>query len=157
MARAQTVHGARAKLIIDGTLQGSFSNVSYGLTYDMQPIYTLGRFSPAEIVPVGQEAIAISATGFRIVGNGPHVAAKVPKLQDLLQHEDIELTIEDRQTNQATFKVVGVRPTGYTTAIGARGVQEITVNFLGIRQSDESDGNEGQSESAGATNILDGS
>lgn len=161
MGQAKTMHGARAKLaIVSGTdfkVVGLFSNVSYGVTYDMQPIYILGKHAPAEIVPTGQEAVTVTATGFRIVDNGPHVAGKVPKLQDLLNHEDLGLAIIDRQTGRTIMQVFNVRPTGYQTTVGARGVQEITVNFIGIRIQDESGD---QSETAGeqsATDITDGS
>lgn len=160
MSQAKTMHGARAKLGImdpvtgDVRIVGLFSNVSYGVAYDMQPIYTLGRFSPAEIVPTGQEAVSVTATGFRIVDNGPHVAAKVPKLQDLLNHEDLSLALIDRQTGKQIMTVFNVRPTGYQTTVGARGVQEITVNFIGIKIEDESGD---QEETPGATSIIDGS
>jgi len=159
MGQARTMHGARAKLaIVDPTgsfkVVGLFSNVSYGVTYDMQPIYILGKHAPGEIVPTGQEAVTVTATGFRVVDNGPHVAGKVPKLQDLLMMDDLGLAIIDRQTGKTVMQVFNVRPTGYQTTVGARGVQEITVNFIGIRIQDESGD---QNEEGSATDISDGS
>lgn len=145
---AKTMHGARAKLVVDGKVLGIFSAVSYGVTYDAQPVYSLGRFSPQEISLVAQEAISVQASGFRIIDAGPHGDVKVPKLQDLLNHTDISLAVLDRQTGKTILNVVGVRPTGYTANLASRALSEIQVNFLGLRQDDEAGA---QDESAGAT------
>jgi hypothetical protein len=150
--QAQTFHGARAKIRIGGNLVGIFNSCSYGLAYDIQPIYTLGRFSPAELVPTGQEAISCSCTGFRIVDKGPHVVAGLPFLQDLLNSEDTVITLEDRQTGKNIAVIEGIRAQSYQTAVNARGVQEITVSFIGLRISDESGIN---AESEGASNLTD--
>lgn len=141
---AKTMTGARAQLIVadstskEGKVVGIFSNVSWGLALDQQPIYVLGRYSPAETVYTAQEAINVTATGFRAVDAGPHVSAKVPKLQDLMNHEYMELAVFDRQTNQRIAKIHSVRPTGYSTSVAARGIQEVTVNFIGLLVDDES-------------------
>ena len=140
---ANTIHGARAKLFIDGKACGIFNSVNYSLAYDMQPVYILGRFSPSEIVATGQEAINIAASGFRIFDRGPHVSAKVPHLQDLLGLGEISLAIEDRENpGKPIMTVVGVKVQGYSTSINARAVQEISVTFIGLRLSDESGSND---------------
>jgi hypothetical protein len=148
--KAKTMHGSRAQLYINGQIVGVFNNVSYGVNYDANPIFVLGRFSAAEIALTGMEPIGVTATGFRVVDNGPYVVASVPRLQDLLNHEDISLSIWDRQTNKMIMTVVGVRPTGYSSSIAAKAVSDLTVNFMGLSMSDENDPN-GQDESPGAT------
>lgn len=141
---ARTMTGARAQLIVadatteDGKVVGIFNNISWGLAYDAQPIYVLGRYSPAETVYTAQEAVNVSATGFRAVDAGPHVSAKVPNLADLMNHEYMELAVFDRQSNQQICKIHSVRPTGYSTSLAARGVQEVTINFIGLLVDDES-------------------
>lgn len=156
MTAAKTLTGARAQLIVTdpttntGKVVGIFSNVSWGLAYDAQPIYVLGRYSPAETVYTAQEAVNVSATGFRVMDAGAHVSAKVPNLKDLMAHEYMELAIFDRQTNQMTAKIHSVRPTGYSTSLSARGVQEVTVNFIGLLVDDESTEN---SEVPGASDL----
>ena len=97
MAPPKTLHGARATLSIDGKIVGLYSQVSYGVQYDVQPAYILGRHSPGELVYTAQEPVQISCTGFRVFNNGPHGDAKVPKLQDLLNHSDISISVFDRQ------------------------------------------------------------
>ena len=144
------MHGSRAQVMIDGKIIGIFTNVSYGVRYDANPVHILGRFSAAEIVLSGMEPISVDATGFRVVDNGPYKVASVPRLQDLLNHEDITLAIFDRQSGEQIMTVVGVRPTGYSTSVASRGIQDLTVNFMGLRLSDENDPN-GQDETPGAT------
>ena len=155
--QAQTFHGSRAKLLIDGEVIGIFNNVSYGVNYDANPIHILGRFSPAEIVLTGQDAITVQASGFRIIDKGPYnkiQGAKVPQLQDLLNHEDISLAVIDRQTGKQIMSVVGVRPTGFNSTLNARGVTEIQVTFVGTVLSDEEgDQQEGGSGDAAPTSL----
>lgn len=148
--RAKTMHGSRAQVMIDGQVIGIFNNVSYGVKYDANAIYVLGAFSAQEIVLSGMEAISVDCSGFRVVDNGPYNVASVPRLQDLLNHEDITLAIFDRQSGKQIMTVIGVRPTGYSTSVAARGLQDLSVNFMGLRLSDENDPN-GQDESPGAT------
>ena len=58
--KAKTMHGSRAQLIIDGSIVGIFNSCSYGVTYDAQAIYVLGRFNAAEIALTGMEAVGLS-------------------------------------------------------------------------------------------------
>lgn len=154
---AKVMTGARAQLIVTdpttntGKVVGIFNNVSWGLAYDAQPIYILGRYSPAETVYTGQEPVSISATGWRAVDSGPHVAAKVPNLLDLMNHEYMELAVFDRQTNKMIAKIHSVRPTGYSTSVAARGVQEVSVSFIGLLVDDESTTN---AELPGASDLA---
>lgn len=148
--KAKTMHGSRAQVMIDGQIIGIFTNVSYGVRYDANAVHVLGRFSAAEIVLSGMDPISVDCTGFRVVDNGPYKVASVPRLQDLLNHEDITLAIFDRQSGKQIMTVIGVRPTGYNTSVAARGLQDLTVNFMGLVISDENDPN-GQDESPGAT------
>lgn len=146
-------HGARAQLIVNGKIVGIFTSCQWGVNYDAIPSFILGRYSAAEITYTGQEAISVTATGFRVVDNGAYVAAGLPKLQDLMTHEDIALSLFDRQTGKQIFTVVGVRPTGYTSGTAARSVSDFTVNYLGLRAEDESGS---QGEAAGSSDLLSG-
>lgn len=145
MAPPKVMSGARAKLgFLDpasgkATYVGIFNNVSFGLTYDAQPAYVLGRYSPADIDYTAQEPVNLTASGWRVFQHGAHVEGHVPNLKDLLTHEYLTLTIVDRQNpnvNLHTFRQV--RPTGYSTTISARNLEEITVTFMGILVDDES-------------------
>jgi hypothetical protein len=154
MAQQQILNGARAQLIVNGKIVGLFTSCQWGVTYDAVPSYILGRYSPAEITYTGQEAISVTATGFRVVDNGAYVAAGLPKLQDLMTHSDIALALYDRQTGKQIFTVVGVRPTGYSSGTAARSISDFTVNYLGLRAEDESGA---QGEGSGASDLTSGS
>jgi hypothetical protein len=148
MSAPKVMNGARAKMgIYDPTtglthIVGLFNNVSYNMTYEAQPAYILGRFSPAEIDYTSMDVVSITCSGFRVVHHGPHVEAGVPKLQDLLLSDYISLAIIDRQQEAlgldgriAIFK--NCRATGYSTTISARNLEEITVTFVGLAVDDE--------------------
>lgn len=137
-ATTRTMTGARAILNVGGTPMGTFSTFSYSYALDVEHIYTLGAFSAQEIVYTAQGPVACQATGWRAIEQGPHVQGKVPKLQDLLNHQYITLTVLDRQTNKIIGKVENVRPTGYSTQVSARQAEEVSVSFTGTIVSDES-------------------
>jgi hypothetical protein len=147
--KSKTMHGARAQLSIAGKIVGVFNSVSYGIQYDANPVYVLGRFNAAEIALTGMEPVSVTAQGFRVVENGPYVVSNVPMLQELLNHEDIILSLFDRQSGKEIMTVVGVRPTGYTTDVAARGLQSLSVSFMGLSLSDEAGD---QDEEKSATN-----
>jgi hypothetical protein len=147
MAPPKVFHGARAIFqILDpntGIPQtvGIFDNCSYGLAYTVQPAYILGRFSAAELGYTAQEPVNITCAGWRVIGAGPHAAAAVPHLQDLLFHEYITMQVVDRQTGNPIATFQSVRPTGYNTSIQARQLETDTINFMGILVDDESGDN----------------
>jgi hypothetical protein len=161
MAKSRVMHGARAVLWVGTTPVGIFNNVSYQVMYDVSPAYILGRFSAAELVYTGAEVIGISATGFRVMKNGPFsvmdqqsASRLVPKLQELMTYEDIVISLHDRSEADPEkgliMNVTSVKPAGFSSSVGARGLQEVTVNMQGLHYSDE----EGDSvESAGASQL----
>jgi len=143
--QAQTLTGARAKLYINETLIGLGTDVSWSLPYGMEPVHTLGRYEPQEIVPVSQEAIEVSVNGMRVVNFGPHVgfdgteatAKIVPVLLDLLNNKDVTIRIEDRQTGKVIMRVAQCRSRGYSSQVGAKGMVTYSMQFIGIRVTDE--------------------
>lgn len=152
MATGKIMHGARAQVIMNGRTVGIFTNVSYGAALDVQPAFILGRFSPAELAYTAAEPIGITASGWRVVGHGPYTASggNMPKIQDLLTAEDMTFALYDRQTDQLIMRVVGVRHAGFNTAVAPRALEEMTLNFVGLRFSDESAEN---NEAAGASDL----
>lgn len=141
--------GARGKLGIydpstnEVSVMGIFSSVSYGLQYDVQPAYILGRYSPAALEYTSQEPVNVTCSGWRVIGHGPHRDGKVPRLQELLTHEYLELAVIDRQLETGSAdarigKIRGLRPTGYTTGLTARQLEEMTTTYVGLLIDDES-------------------
>lgn len=149
MASSQTMTGARAKLSIfdpasgQARVLGIFNNVSFGLTYDVQPAYILGRFSAAETAFTSQDLVTVNASGFRIPGAGPHIEGGIPALQNLLTHEYLELLITDRLSEvqggePRVARIEQVRPVSYSSSYAARQLSDLSVTFVGILVSDES-------------------
>lgn len=152
MATSKIMHGARAQVILNGKVIGVFTNVSYGMAYDIQPAFVLGRFSAAELAYTAAEPIGISASGWRVVEHGPFTEAggSMPKLQDLLTAEDMTFSLYDRQTDQLIMTVVGVRHAGFNTSVAPRALEEMSLNFMGLRLSDETAEN---NEAPGASDL----
>lgn len=149
MAASQVMTGARAKLgIYDPStgltrVIGLFNNVSWGLSYEAQEAYILGAYAPAEITYTAQNPVNITCSGYRVIEHGPHIEGGLPRLQDLLLHEYIEIVVLDREREMRGLdarvaKFHRVRPTGYTTTLNARNQQEMSMTFVGILVDDES-------------------
>lgn len=151
--KAKALVGARCKVYVNGVLSGIFTNVSYGQAFGTQPIYILGRANCAEIPYTDMDIVTVTLSGFRVMGNGPHATASVPKLQDILQHEDIVLSIIDRQASDPTMAnvmtVTGARPVGFDSTSSARGINDLTVRMQGTILHDES----GPEEDPGAVDF----
>ena len=147
--KAKTLTGSRAVISINGKVAGIFSNVSYSVNYGLEPIYTLGNYGGQELVYTSMDTIGITVSGFRVLDNGPYVIGSVPRLQDLLNHEDITVTLVDRQSGKTTANILGVRSGGYDSNASARGLHDLTIRMTGLVLSDESD-KTAQGEGTGA-------
>lgn len=137
-SETRVMTGARAILSVGGEKMGVFNNFSYGQQFDVEHAYILGRFNPDEIVYTAMGPVSCQASGWRVIDQGPHVQGKVPKLQDLLTHDYITLTVVDRQSNKTIAQISQVRPTGYNTQVSSRQAEEVSISFTGLIVQDES-------------------
>ena len=139
---ALVLSGARAKLgVYDGTSVdyiGIFSDCSYGVTYDVQPAWILGRYSAASLDYTAQEVVDVTAHGFRIVSHGWFADARFPTLADLMTANYMTLSVLDRQTNVEVARIDFVRPLGATGGFSARQLSTSRHTYQGILVSDES-------------------
>lgn len=147
-ALPKVMSGARAKVgIFDPNTNstayvGIYANVSYGLVYDTQAAWILGRYSAADVDYVGVELVNLTCSGYRVINFGPHTTGKVPRLKDLLHHQYVTFMIADRlleeQSSDGRMAVIRkVRPTGFTTTIANRQLEEMTLSYVGILADDE--------------------
>jgi hypothetical protein len=150
---SKVMTGARAKLFVDQALVGIFESCNWNQNFGNEAIHILGRFSPDEIVITSAEAVPVNCSGFKVVGAGVHTLPKVPKIQDLLDLDDIVLQIVDRQTSEAIFTLLGAKAVGHSGGVQARATSRVTVNYIGTRMQDE-DG--AQDEAAGAAFLPNG-
>ena len=144
------LNGARCIVYINGLPVGSFNTVSWGLTYDAQTAYILGRTSPAAIEYTGQEPVSVSASGWRIFDAGPHQVASIPQLDLLLTSGYLELAIVDRVSGRAIAKIHSCRALGYSNALATKSLLEINYNFIGMLVDDEVTAN---NEAPGAADL----
>jgi hypothetical protein len=147
MATPKTMSGARAKVsaIVNGVAKilGTFSQISYGVTYETQPVWLLGRYTAAENVYTSVDIVQINASGWRSVGHGWHTAGLLPRVQDLMFAGTIELQITDRQSEIAggeprIARITEVLPTSGSGGFEARQLAGMTHTFVGLLVSDES-------------------
>lgn len=148
MAAPKVMSGARAKVgVYDATtgevkIVGTYDNVSYGLTYEVQPAFVLGRFSAAEIDYTSVDVVNITMSGWRIVGHGWHKDGRLPRVQDLLLAEYIELVVMDRQQEALggeprISKIRNVRVTSGSGGFAARSLSNMTITAVGLLVDDE--------------------
>ena len=144
----KTMTGARAIVKVDGNVVGVFDSCQYGANIGTEPIHILGRYSPDEISITSYEAVQVSCSGFRIIDQGVHVLPAAPKLQDLLQFQRVQLTIEDRQSGENIMTVSNCVPSNWGEGQQAKGTTRFNISYIGTVLSDESDD---QDETDGAT------
>lgn len=147
---SKVVTGSRAKVYINNQLVGIFESCSVSNSTGVEAIHLLGRYTPDEIAITSKEAVNISCSGFRVVGQGKHVLPKVPKVQDLLGFEPFTMTIVDRQTGETMETILGCVPTTDNTNYNAKATSRVSINYMGIRASDESGA---QDEGTGAVSL----
>jgi hypothetical protein len=149
MAQSKSMSGARARLMVDGKIVGTYASCDYGLEIGLTDIYTLGKYGAQEIAIHDVSTVTVSVSGFRVIGesSSPHGDSKVPKLQDLLNAEDISLAIFDRKDNTQIMFVIGARPASYNQNHASRSISGMNLTFRGLTISDES----GDQEEVGST------
>lgn len=139
---AQTLTGARAKcsIIKPGqapVLVGVFDQVSYGLDLDIQTVYILGNLQPVESVYTAQEPVRVSASGFRVVDQGPFVQGAMPAVNELLTSEYLVFEVFDRQTDQKVAVIKDLRPQNFNSGFSARQLTQMSLTYLGLSMADE--------------------
>lgn len=135
---SKVVTGGRAKVYVDNQLVGIFENCTISNTTGTEAIHLLGRYGPDEITITSKEAVNVTCSGFRVVGQGKHVLPKAPKIQDLLNFEPFTIAIVDRQTGQTMETVLGCVPNSDNTNYNAKATSRVNVTYIGILASDES-------------------
>jgi hypothetical protein len=156
MAKTQTMTGSRAKILINGKTVGLFSQCSWSIRQSKEPIYVLGRYSPADIVGTDQQPVQMTLTGYRVIDAGPYKVANATMLKDLLNEEDFTITVQDRQTKKIFFQAVGCKVLGWSSGVASRGITDIRLEVVGLIGADETSLNVGDQEDASAVNITDG-
>jgi len=146
------LHGARARLgIFDGqnhAYLGIFSDVSYGLTYDVQAAWILGRYTAAETEYVAQELVQVTANGYKVLDHGWYADAKFPLLVNLANAGYLTMDIQDRQSGKVIAKISKLRAASASTSLTPRMLSSATHTYIGILYEDETAPNNAEDPTA---------
>ena len=154
MALPKIMTGARAILKINNKILAFATNVGYRIAIPHAPINVLGRYSAARHEPLGYD-VTVNCGALRFAesggGNAPDGAAGIqPKLQDIINQDDIKIEIIDRKTSQTVLVVNRARLTDRGGNMGARDLLTENYTFVGIVGESEESGPQEESSAPGA-------
>lgn len=147
---SQTFSGARSVFFIDngsGPAPIAFAGgVSGEELIDYEPIDVIGLLEVREHVPVAYRT-SLNAQIFRVVGNSLKAQGVMPVQDDIITSGDMEALVRDQgvgklgsatRLGKNTVQLFqGVRCSGHSFDITARGVVQENVTFVAIRTVDE--------------------
>jgi hypothetical protein len=133
---SHTFSGARAIFFVNGLEIGFAGGVSGEEMIDYEPVDVLNLLEVREHVPVAYRT-SMNAQIFRVVGNSLKAQGILPRLEDIITSGDIEATVQDSVTEQTVQLFQGVRCSGHSFDITARGLVNENVPFVAIRTLDE--------------------
>jgi len=114
-------------------LIGLFTTVSYNFSYMEQDIDILGRFGPVQIEYVGATTVSGSASGWRVVDNGPMATGLFPTMDQLLNYTDLVFQIVDRQDPTKIFcNITNVKPLNYSSGTANKTASTFSLDFKGL-------------------------
>jgi len=136
---SKTFSGARAIFLIDAVPIAFAGGVSGEEMIDYEPIDVLNLLEVKEFVPTSYRA-SLNAQIFRVVGESLKKLGILPRQEDIISSGDLEAAIQD-DARVATGNTValfqGVRCSGHTFDVTARGIVQDNVSFVAIRVLDE--------------------
>lgn len=122
--------------MINGQKVAFATAVNYTTSHNHNPIDVLDQLEPAEYAETGY-TVNFTATLFRVAGQSAISLGLRPKLQDILIQPELTAELIDRVNGQTLFLIERVKCTQEDFNVDARGVAQVTLNFVGIKQSDE--------------------
>lgn len=156
MALPKIMTGARAILKIDNKIIAFATNVGYRIAIPHAPVNVLGRYSTARHEPLGLD-VSVNCGILRFTeegnkGNAPDgLAALMPKVQDIINKDDIKIEILDRKTGQTILVVNRARLTDRGGNMGSRDLLTENWTFVGIIGESSESGPQDESSSPGST------
>lgn len=138
MSASKTFSGARAIFLINSAPVAFAGGVSGEETIDYEPVDVLNLLEVREFVPVAYRT-SLSAQVFRVVGDSLKKLGILPRQEDIITSGDLEAAIQDKVTGSTIALFQGVRCSGHTFDVTARGIVMENVNFVAIRVLDESE------------------
>jgi hypothetical protein len=138
MAASNTFSGARAVFKINGANVGFAGGVSGEEQIDYEPVDVLNLLEVREHVPVAYRT-SLNAQIFRVVGNSLKVRGIMPIQEEIITSGDLEAVVQDSVSGTTVQLFEGVRASGHSFDITARGIVQENVSFVAIRVKDEAE------------------
>lgn len=136
MAASKTFSGARAVFLINSVPVAFAGGVGGEEQIDYEPVDVLALLEVREFVPVAYRS-SLSAQVFRVVGDSLKKLGILPRQEEIITSGDLEAAVQDVVTRQTICLFQGVRCSGHTWDITARGIVQENVSFVSIRVLDE--------------------
>jgi len=133
---SQTSTGARVVFRVNGQKIAFANSVTYTVAHAHQPVDVLDQLEPAEYAETGY-TVNFTATIFRVSNQSAINLGLRPKLQDILTQPELTAELVDRITGVTIFLIDRVKCTQEDLNIDARSLGQLTLSFVGIKQSDE--------------------
>ncbi len=131
-----TSSGARVVFRVNGTKVAFANAVNYTVAHAHQPVDVLDQLEPAEYAETGY-TVNFTATLFRVSNQSAINTGLRPKLQNILIQPELTAELIDRVTGATLFLIERVKCTQEDFNTDARSLAQITLSFVGIKQSDE--------------------
>ena len=136
MAASNTFSGARAVFLINSVPVAFAGGVSGEEMIDYEPVDVIQFLEVREFVPVAYRT-SLNAQVFRVVGNSLKKLGILPRQEEIITSGDLEAAIQDTVTRQTMALFQGVRCSGHSFDVTARGIVQENVTFVSIRVLDE--------------------
>ncbi len=138
MPASATFSGARAIFLINNVPIAFAGGVSGEETVDYEPVDVLGMLEVKEHVPVAYRT-SLNAQMFRVIGQSIKALGILPRLQDIINSDDLLAALQDTVTGSTMALFQGVRCSGHSFDVTARGLVQENVTFVTIKIQDESE------------------
>lgn len=130
------ITGARAIFTINSTNIAIASNCTYEWKHEVHPIEVVDQVLIAEHAETGVR-VEFSCDTFRVLGKSATSIGLQPKLINLLTQPELTVTLQDKITGTVLLALTGVKFTGRSGRVNARGVWTETLTFSAIAAFDE--------------------
>lgn len=131
-----TSTGARVVFRVNGAKVAFANAINYTVAHAHQPVDVLDQLTPAEYAETGY-TVNFTATMFRVSDQSALSLGLRPKLQNILTQPELTAELIDRITGKTLFLIERVKCTQEDFNVDARSLAQLTLSFVGIKQSDE--------------------
>lgn len=133
---SQTSTGARVVFRVNGQKVAFAQALNYSVAHAHQPVDVLDQLEPAEYAETGY-TVNFTVSMFRVAAQSAISLGLRPKLQDILTQPELTAELIDRVNGQTLMLIERVKCTQEDMSIDARSLGQVTLSFVGIKQSDE--------------------